>query len=251
MSDDAAAVRAFVLRLARAEATSVVDVPGGIGVRHALYPASYEHNRLLLHEPLPSSQALAAADDVLGAAGLPHRRVDWLGDGPPDVGADGLEWSRSVTMRLGDGPPLPTGDAREVPFATVRPSVREGWLRDLPDLSPDAADQLTDRRLVTAVACDLSWHAVVEQGRVVSSCDLRLLRVDGTLLGQVEDVVTEPAARGRGLARAVVGHAVETARAAGAAFTWLEADRDDFPRALYRRLGFEEIGAVTTATRPT
>nr|WP_284289963.1 hypothetical protein [Angustibacter aerolatus] len=71
MSDDAAAVRAFVLRLARAEATSVVDVPGGIGVRHALYPASYEHNRLLLHEPLPSSQALAAADDVLGAAGLP------------------------------------------------------------------------------------------------------------------------------------------------------------------------------------
>ncbi|MGZ4269770.1 MAG: GNAT family N-acetyltransferase [Solirubrobacteraceae bacterium] len=59
---------------------------------------------------------------------------------------------------------------------------------------------------------------------------------------QVEDVATQAPARGRGLARAVVQHAVDVAQAEDHELVFLVADVDDWPRALYERLGFDPIG---------
>jgi ribosomal protein S18 acetylase RimI-like enzyme len=59
---------------------------------------------------------------------------------------------------------------------------------------------------------------------------------------QIEDVGTLEEHRGRGYASAVVLHAVELARRAGANFIFLVADAQDWPQHLYRRLGFEPIG---------
>jgi ribosomal protein S18 acetylase RimI-like enzyme len=52
-----------------------------------------------------------------------------------------------------------------------------------------------------------------------------------------------PEQRGRGYASAVVLRAVEEARADGAELVFLVADAEDWPKELYRRLGFDEIGA--------
>jgi ribosomal protein S18 acetylase RimI-like enzyme len=60
---------------------------------------------------------------------------------------------------------------------------------------------------------------------------------------QVEDVATMPAYRGRGHARAVVQHAVEEAWAGGHEFVFLVADGEDWPKELYTKLGFEEVGS--------
>jgi len=61
-------------------------------------------------------------------------------------------------------------------------------------------------------------------------------------VGQVENVMTLEAYRGRGLARALVLHAASESRAAGNDLTFLVADADDWPQRLYERLGFETVG---------
>jgi ribosomal protein S18 acetylase RimI-like enzyme len=69
-------------------------------------------------------------------------------------------------------------------------------------------------------------------------------------VAQVEDVATVPAYRGRGLARAVVLHGVSEARRAGAELVFLVADEEDWPKELYRRLGFDPIGVEHVVSRP-
>ena len=50
--------------------------------------------------------------------------------------------------------------------------------------------------------------------------------------------------RNRGLARATVMRALAASRAAGHDLTFLIADRDDWPKELYAKLGFDEIGRI-------
>ncbi len=64
----------------------------------------------------------------------------------------------------------------------------------------------------------------------------------GEGIGQVEDVGTLPAARERGLGRAVTLAAAEASAAEGNELTYLGALADDWPRLMYAKLGFEEVG---------
>jgi GNAT superfamily N-acetyltransferase len=90
----------------------------------------------------------------------------------------------------------------------------------------------------------------MRDGVAAASCDLRVLDVDGVRMAQVEDVLTLESFRGKGFARAVVSHAVAAAQRVGAEVIWLEAERDDWPRELYSRMGFVVHGPeVTVATR--
>lgn len=56
--------------------------------------------------------------------------------------------------------------------------------------------------------------------------------------------------RKRGLARATVSRALAASREAGNDRTFLMADRDDWPKELYLKLGFDEIGRVYEFVRP-
>ncbi|GAB3590429.1 hypothetical protein GCM10027446_05130 [Angustibacter peucedani] len=248
-------VPAFVVALSRGEATTTSEVTGGLAVVNDVYPVSHEQNRLLLTAPTPWDVAVADAERVQGGAGLAHRRVDWLTGAPDDVTDDavraaGWQPSHAVFMHL-DGPAdASPGAARTVPWSVVRPAVLADWREALPDLDDDGVRQLADRREATARACGLSWHVVLDDEDPVSWCSLRVLDLDGERMAQVEEVMTLPSHQGRGFARNVVAHAVGAARAAGAGLVWLEADRDDWPRELYSRIGFEVRGPATTvATR--
>ncbi len=95
-----------------------------------------------------------------------------------------------------------------------------------------AAKQLIGRR-VTA-----RHFAVVVDGKVVSYTDLYQDGEDA----QIEDVGTLHEHRGRGHASAVVLAAIAEARKEGAEFVFLVADQEDWPKELYRRLGFDELG---------
>jgi ribosomal protein S18 acetylase RimI-like enzyme len=82
------------------------------------------------------------------------------------------------------------------------------------------------------------YFAVVVDGVVVSYSDLYQDGGDA----QVEDVGTLQEYRERGYATAVVLAAIAAARAEGAEFVFLVADLEDWPKELYRRLGFDELG---------
>lgn len=100
-------------------------------------------------------------------------------------------------------------------------------------------------RRVESVVATRAFAAVVAGEPVATAC----LYLDGPV-AQVEDVATLPAHRGRGLARAVVWRAVEEARRAGAKLVFLVADEADWPKELYRSLGFETVGVEHLAGRP-
>jgi ribosomal protein S18 acetylase RimI-like enzyme len=90
------------------------------------------------------------------------------------------------------------------------------------------------------------FFAVKVEGEVVSYSDLYQTRADA----QVEDVGTLPEHRGRGYATAVVLAAIAAARADGAEFVFLVADLDDWPKELYRKLGFDELGYFVKLVSP-
>jgi ribosomal protein S18 acetylase RimI-like enzyme len=74
------------------------------------------------------------------------------------------------------------------------------------------------------------------------ACACRLYTHDG--LGQVDEVGTLEARRGRGHARAAVAAAADAASADGCERVFMVTDAADWPKKLYHRLGFDEIGAT-------
>jgi len=90
------------------------------------------------------------------------------------------------------------------------------------------------------------FFAVRVDGEVVSYSDLYQDGADA----QVEDVGTLPEHRGRGYATAIVLAAIAAARGDGAEFVFLVADLEDWPKELYRRLGFDELGYFVKLVSP-
>ncbi len=74
------------------------------------------------------------------------------------------------------------------------------------------------------------------------ACALRLYTKGG--IAQVDEVGTIEARRGQGHASAAVMAASARAREEGNETVFLLTDEADWPKSMYRRLGFEEIGVV-------
>jgi len=66
------------------------------------------------------------------------------------------------------------------------------------------------------------------------------VRCDGDV-GMVEDLFTLPSHRGRGIASAVIAHAVADLRRRGAGPVLIGAHADDEPKRLYAKLGFDPV----------
>jgi ribosomal protein S18 acetylase RimI-like enzyme len=107
-----------------------------------------------------------------------------------------------------------------------------------PWAKPEVMEQLFAAKELIGQRVTARHFAVVLEGNAVSYADLYQ---DGTE-AQVEDVGTLQEHRKRGYATAVVLAAIAEARKGGAEFVFLVADRDDWPKELYRRLGFDELG---------
>jgi len=129
------------------------------------------------------------------------------------------------------------------------PDLREARRRVLanePWASPEVLDQIFAAKARIGERVTTRFFAVEVDGEVVSYSDLYQDGADA----QVEDVGTVPEQRGRGFAKAVVLGAIAEARKAGAGFVCLVADADDWPKELYRRLGFDEVGHYTKFFTP-
>ena len=107
--------------------------------------------------------------------------------------------------------------------------------------APEVMEQLFAGKHVIGRSMDVRFFAVKVDGEVVSYTDLYQ---DGPE-AQVEDVGTVPEHRNEGRATAVVLGAIAEARKAGAEFVFLVADANDWPKLLYGRLGFDEVGHYT------
>jgi GNAT superfamily N-acetyltransferase len=136
-------------------------------------------------------------------------------------------------------------DVRELDLGEQH-ACAELWLqRDTASHSPDVIRQLCDSKRVWAEAVLTRFFAAFVDGEPASMCDLAL----APPIGEIEDVRTLEQHRGRGLARAVVLRAVAEAKAAGCDLVFLVAEDDDWPKEVYRKLGFDPVGRTFVFVR--
>ena len=119
-------------------------------------------------------------------------------------------------------------------------------LANEPWASPQVLEQIFAAKALIGQRVRTRFFAVERDGEVVSYSDLYQDGADA----QVEDVGTVPEHRGRGYAKAVVLGAIAEARRAGAEFVCLVADANDWPKVLYGKLGFDEVGHYTKFFAP-
>jgi ribosomal protein S18 acetylase RimI-like enzyme len=212
-------------------------------------PLRHDSNYLVLERDGDAADIAAEAHDVQSELG--HRIIDvWdeaLGERlAPGFERLGWEIGRFVFMAHRRPPEreVDVALASEVDAITLR-AARERDILSYPWGTPELAEQLLEARRLNPL--ETRFYAVLVDGEPVSWTDLYLDRDTG----QVEAVATAPEHRNRGYASAVVLRAVEEARSAGASFVFLVADAEDWPKELYRKLGFDEIGRYVKFVIPS
>jgi uncharacterized protein (DUF952 family)/GNAT superfamily N-acetyltransferase len=223
--------------IVRRMATAEVPVAGGVALRTAPVPFSYQHNALFLDAPVDAATVVAEADRAL--AGLDHRAAQLFGSAlgatAVDLGRRGwtVEAQAGMTARPGG---TPTGRVEQVDLAAVRPLWDAAWRRDLPSATDAVIAQLIDRYALEEQVVDVRYLALRDGGAVVAAA---VLRIDGATAG-LDAVGTDPAHGGKGHGDALVTEALALAAAAGCDVVGLDASVDDWPRRWYARRGFVE-----------
>jgi ribosomal protein S18 acetylase RimI-like enzyme len=224
-------------------AERVVETRFGPALFNDTFSTIWNLNVLRADRAGQASAAEIATEANRVQAELGHRRVilptgaTELEDGFRELGWEGDHFLFMVYR--GGGEPVDTAFVEEVDparLARLRQEIVHEWA---PREDDETVRQIIAADLLMWRAANARTFAVVEGGEVVSAAELYC---DGRT-AQVEDVATLVSHRGRGHAKAVVTRAVEEALAAGHEFVFLVAAGDDWPKELYNRLGFEEVGS--------
>lgn len=254
-ADEVRRIADFEHRLAKAQASEVIDLGFGYAVLQAEFPVSHAHNRIAVTSGAPAAEILSLTDEVLGSAGLGHRYISVdgpLADQVAGVFADaGYEHEKIASMVYRGPVPPPTGpDAvpvQAVTFEEVRPAIVRDWRIDFPDASDDAVRQLADRTVLYERGAAVDRLVVHGDGEVAARADLFLDGVDR--IAQFENLVTHARYRGRGYGGALLREAARRASLAGSELFVLTADTNDWPYGWYRRFGFGDVTVSHHFTR--
>ena len=238
-----------------ASSTRTTSFRWGTAFFHDRLPRVWDLNFLRV-EGVPQDMGAPAlteeADRLQGGAGLHHRMVSIEDDRTgqrvsPALRARG--WSaeclvimvhRRAPYRDVDTSFVMEIDENAAGAATEAFTRTQSYGRD-----GETVRQIIEMRRVIARAVPTRHFGAPVSGEPVSFCDL--YSKDG--IGQIEDVATLDAHRGRGLATAVVAKALEASIAEGNDITFLTADNDDWPKDLYRKLGFDEMAYEHSALK--
>jgi ribosomal protein S18 acetylase RimI-like enzyme len=195
----------------------------------------------------------AEPEELVAEARRLERRVIFVPD--PELGGRLAPWFADQGWRIDRHlvmaqlrEPERTADVslvQEVEEEALRPPRRR-LLAEHPWAEPEVVEQLFQARALIAQRVRVRCFGLPVDGEIVSYTDLYSDGADA----QIEDVGSLPEHRGKGYATAVVLAAAAAARHDGADFVFLVADAEDWPKELYRRLGFDELGNYTKFFAP-
>jgi GNAT superfamily N-acetyltransferase len=210
-------------------------------------PAIYDANFLRVEragDTVGVEALIAEADRLMGARGLEHRKLvvddETLGETlAPGFRDQGYLVDRMLFMVHRRPPERTTAIAVDEIEAELHIRVKEAFNRQQPYFeNEDSIKQMNElARMMYEVTDKRSFAAYVD-GDIASVCELYS---DG-ITAQIEDVVTLEEHRNKGLARATVLRALHEAEAGGHETVFLVADADDWPKEMYRQLGFDDAG---------
>jgi ribosomal protein S18 acetylase RimI-like enzyme len=216
------------------------------------FPSYWDGNFLRIERTIDATanQLIAEADRLF--EGFVHREIVILDEAlgsrlAASFGRDGWEVDHLVLMVRRREPDRESVVAvEECTFDEVYPLMLETNLSSHGGMTPEAAEtNAAIRRLFVDV----------------TGARFFVARVDGVLAGfgelyvhdgvaELDDVHTLERFRRRGIARAIVGHAVREARHVGADLVFLIADDADWPKDLYAKLGFDPVSRFWQFTKP-
>lgn len=210
-------------------------------------PAIYDANFLRVEragDDIGAEALIAEADRLMGARDLKHRKVvvddETLGESlAPGFRDEGYDVERLLFMVHRRRPKRTTSIPADEIVAELHTRVKEAFNRQQPYFdSEDTIQQMNElARLMYEVTDKRAFAAYVDH-EIASVCELYS---DG-ITAQIEDVVTLEEHRNKGLATAIVLRALHEAEAWGHETVFLVADADDWPKEMYRQLGFEDAG---------
>lgn len=251
--DELAIALSFMRDLAVRVARRTEPLPFGVAVFDERLPAVWDLNLVWVDRVpgwLDAPALTAEVERVQATAGLRHRHVivaDERGGARLAGGLAARGWSaRRRTIMAHRRPGAANGaPVRKLAAAEARAFLERSLAGDPAGLGAEVVRQLGEARDVLAAAGGARSYGAVLDGVVVSACDL----YHRGSVAQIESVLTLAEHRGRGLASAVVGHALARARSAGCELAFLQVEEDGGPRALYERLGFDPIGSAWVLER--
>jgi len=235
--------------------------PWGAVATDDRFPLVWDANNAAVLEPAPgltTSDLRGALTPALRRAGALYEHVEFWETGNDSPALDefrrvGQRPDPDVVMVFeGSKPaPSPTGDpaVEELTepdasfWAWYRESLREFGTELLSD---DVLDQLVARTRKVFLPCGLRWFVGRIDGQRAGYTSL--LALEG--VGYLDNVVTMPSARRRGVATATVTAAVRSSLGSGDRHVFLLAERGGAPQNLYERLGFRVRSQVESYTRP-
>jgi len=247
----------FVRALRSRAAGREEPFPFGVAHFHQELPRVRSRNYLVAEKNLDAATAelvAAQADRLLGGAGVSHRKVevdDRAAGARLEPGFRELGWEvhcdlLMVARREPDRMP-DFSETEEVAAEDLDQVWAEGIRTEPFGNEDEVVEQLVANKRIVMAAIETRFFATRVDGAIASYCDLYS---DGRT-GQIEAVMTLEPYRNRGLARATVLRALAASQTAGDELTFLMADRDDWPRTLYEKLGFDEIGLAYEFIRPS
>jgi ribosomal protein S18 acetylase RimI-like enzyme len=225
--------------------TRMVESPLGRAVYTDELPRRLDGNYLWVER--------GEAEALVTEAARLERRLIFVPD--PELGDSLAPWFKEQGWRIDRHVVMAQlrEPEREADLALVQevsePDLREARKRVLanePWASPQVLEQIFAAKALIGERVRTRFFAAELEGEVVSYTDLYLDGADA----QVEDVGTVPEHRNEGHATAVVLGAIAEARKAGAEFVFLVADANDWPKELYAKLGFDEVGHYTKFFAP-
>jgi ribosomal protein S18 acetylase RimI-like enzyme len=246
----------FLRELDPLSAEGEVPFRFGMAYFHSKLPRVWSRNYLVADTDLDAASAellVADSDRILGGAGLGHGKVNVYAEEAGarlEPGFRELGWQiHCEVLMVARRNPDRSGDlslTEEVSIDELEPIWTEENRREPYGSDEETVRQLVANKRVVVASWDTRLFATRVEGAIASYCELYSHR--GT--GQIEAVGTLEEFRNRGLARATVSRALAASRAAGNGLTFLMARDDDWPKELYGKLGFDEIGRIYEFVRP-
>jgi ribosomal protein S18 acetylase RimI-like enzyme len=232
-------------------AERMVETRFGPALFNDTHATVWNLNVLRVERPDDATAAEIAGEADRVQAGLGHRRVIL----PPcsaelEAGFRKLGWETDHLLFMvyrGSAEPVDAGQVDEVEPERLRRLREKIVLEWRSTMDKATVEEIMAADLLVWREANARTFAITKGGEVVSAAELYS---DGRT-AQVEDVATLPSHRGRGYAKATVTRAVEEALAGGHEFIFLVADGEGWPKDLYRKLGFEEVGSRFAFVRPS
>jgi len=239
----------------------VLPTTWGAVITDARFPAVWDTNYARVDVATEVSVATIEAQllPALRRAGVEVEHVvsfhhEAHGDLLAELSSRGHRISWDLAMGLDGTPEGAAGIAEDIAVDELPPgdelwTAAAGSMRDVFGVEPAAAvDQLVTLERTILAPAGKRWFAVRDdEGRPASLGTLLVL--EGT--GYIDNVATDPAARGRGYAGTIVTRIAEETRGAGAAGPFLLTDpgSTDVVR-FYERRGFAPAGFLASTKGP-